>query len=123
MHRRVQRLACPFHQECSSAMKRHLYHTSRDSREVVVTLSRDRHMADFTLQVSYVDDTLTPIYSSVSDSRARVKSLDYLRAVLTRLGIRIPESMFKAAARDTDRSLEQQIVEHFDDGSTRVTKL
>ncbi len=31
--------------------------------------------------------------------------------------------MFKAAARDTDRSLEQQIVEHFDDGSTRVTKL
>lgn len=107
----------------ANVMKRHLYHTSRDGREVVVTLSRDRHTSEFALQVSYVDDTLTPIYSSVSDSRSRVITLEYLRAVLTRLGIRVPESMFNAALRDTNRSLEQQIVEHFEDGSTRVTKL
>jgi hypothetical protein len=104
-------------------MKRHLYHTSRDGREVVVTLSRDRHTAEFSLQVSYVDDTLTPIYSSLSDSRARMKTLEYLRTVLTRIGIRIPESMFTAVASDTDRTHEQQIVEHFDDGSTRITRL
>lgn len=99
-------------------MSRHIFKCELRC-EVHVALGYDEAANGYFLEVIRLGADLgqgySPfLYTSAEDSYNTGDDLDYLRGKLEKLGLVLPESMYRAVEEDATRS--NRYVEHFSDG-------
>jgi hypothetical protein len=94
-------------------MSQHLYNTTT-TQDVSVTV-----MMGYDRGLNYVfcvveDGSNEPLYSNLSDPGAGTpqKDINYFRAVLEKLGIEVPDSVFRAVEDDQRARVGNSIVVH-----------
>jgi hypothetical protein len=98
-------------------MSRHFYKCELRC-EVVVVLSCENPAQGYVLEVSRVglpgQGYSTFLYDSAQDPYHTGDNLDYCRETLEKLGLDVPESIFRAVEEDVARA--HRCAEHFADG-------
>lgn len=94
-------------------MSQHLFETTDANGETVtVTMGYDRRLDYVFCTVMKADDDF--IYSNLDDDGAGIDQhdVDYYRPVLERLGISVPESVFRETAADQRGCVGNRVVIH-----------
>jgi hypothetical protein len=96
-------------------MSRHefRFHDS-DERTVTATLGYDRPLNYIFCTVVREGEEDSPIYSNLDDDKAGLHQQDvnYFRAVLAGLGIRVPERMFREVEADQLMRVGNRAIDH-----------
>ena len=101
-------------------MSRHFFDCELRCR-VRVRLGYDRPLKEFFLQVERIGadpdrGNSSFLYASSEDPFDGRDDLDYYQDQLTRLGLIVPESMFKSVQDDAAGDIGNRCAEHFSDG-------
>lgn len=118
-------------------MTQHLFSTTHEGQSISVLMGWDRPIGHFFLVVEWTgpcytaaplasaigdnmdDDTI--LYSNLDEPNPFELSLDYFKAKLTELGIRVPEPMFEEVEIDRLRRAGNRHVRYHADGSFHET--
>jgi hypothetical protein len=94
-------------------MSQHIFKTSlAQGQQVTVTMGYDRPLQYVFCTVMTEDDDV--IYSNLDDEDAGIhqQQVNYYRAVLLRLGLSVPEAMFREVESDQISGVGNRVVIH-----------
>ena len=104
-------------------MSQHIYRTQkRDGKYIVVMMGWDRLLQENFMAIERVgdasDDNDQIIYTTLSESDSSKVTLDFLKGVLKKLEISVPETMFTETLADRYFGLVNRIAVHSETGFT-----
>lgn len=101
-------------------MSRHIFSTEHQGRPIVVVIGWDRPLQYHFMTIQRMDaaeDEPDFLYSNLDEPNGTGLSLAYYRGVLERLGIIVPEGMFRESKADRANNVGNRFVTHHADGT------